>query len=488
MTLASNAHGYEDLLRRCFSETVVKKDPTRSKFFSALGIPSYLRDWLVMRFADSQGEVSIDDVRHYVDKNIPRKEQWKGLLAEMTQGGSPLRILAKIRADVDVQTREGLFALPDLSFPAKKYEATIDTMLLAKKHKELMDSNEIWGVIDLEWRLIQLHGWAKEKGSVVLKDFKLFRPYRVDLDYYREARAAFTLSQWLEVLLSAVDYNPAGFVDESKKLAMLYRLLPFIEKRLNIIELAPKGTGKSYLYSQISKYGWLVSGGSLSRARLFYDIGKKQNGLITRYDYVSLDEIQSISFPDVEEMRGALKGYLESGEFRVGDHRDIGEAGLVLLGNISENLMDERRNMFIELPKLFHESALLDRFHGFVRGWRIPRMRENMKANGWALNAEYFSEILHALREDIRYRHVVDSLLDIPRGADTRDTEAVKRLATAFTKLLFPHVTTAEEMPVSEFETYCLKPALDMRGVIRRQLSIMDREYHPEMPEIKVQG
>lgn len=206
---------------------------------------------------------------------------------------------------------------------------------------------------------------------------------------------------------------------------------------------------------------------------------------MSRYDYVALDEIQSISFPDEEEVRGALKGYLESGEYRVGDYRGVGEAGFVLLGNISEDNMNENTNMFRELPAIFHESALIDRFHGFIKGWHVPRMRENMKAEGWGLNVEYFSEILHALRSEIRYRAVVDELLEVPKGADTRDTEAIKRLATGFLKLLFPHALSVNEIEINQFNEYCLNPARMMRATIRKQLHLMDAEYGDTLPEIK---
>ncbi|SHI81997.1 TIGR02688 family protein [Desulfofundulus thermosubterraneus DSM 16057] len=232
---------------------------------------------------------------------------------------------------MDVKTGEGLFSLPDLGFPGRKYEAMIADHVLREKKDVLFASSETWGIVELEWRMERILG-RQEEGRVFLIDFKPFRPYRVDLEFYQEARKEFNLEEWIDILLMAVDYNPAGFLSNEEKLTMLSRLLPFVEKRVNIIELAPKGTGKSYLFSQISKYGWLVSGGSISRARLFYDLSRRSTGLVSRYDYVALDEIQSISFPDEEEVRGALKGYLESGEYRVGDYRGVGEAGFVLLG------------------------------------------------------------------------------------------------------------------------------------------------------------
>ena len=160
-------------------------------------------------------------------------------------------------------------------------------------------------------------------------DFTPFCPYTIDLEYYKAARKNFTVEEWIDVLISAFDYNPNGYYGQKQKMAMIKRMLPFVEKRINLVELAPKETGKSYVFSQISKYGWLVSGGSISRPKMFYDISKKTPGLVSKFDYVALDEIQSIKFKDEMEMQGALKGYLENGEYRVGDYRGIGYAGFI---------------------------------------------------------------------------------------------------------------------------------------------------------------
>lgn len=484
MTVTQNLQ-FPEKLRSVFSEHLVYKSAHKNKSLQALGIPSYLRDWLVKRFSDENGAIDIDEVNHFVKSHIPRRKDWEALKSRMVNDAESIRLLVKIRSEIDVKTGEGLFSLPDLGFPTKKYQAIIPKSLANDQRNALIRNPETWGVIDLKWDRIEIEG-QKEEGRVFIAAFKPFCPYEVELDYYQEARRDFSLEEWIDVLIMAIDYNPGGFLSINEKLAMLTRLTPLVERRLNLVELAPKGTGKSYLFSQISKHGWLVSGGSVSRARLFYDISKSKIGLVGIHDYVALDEIQSISFPDVEEIRGALKGYLESGEFRVGDSKNVGEAGLILLGNIDQSLMNENRNMFRELPHMFHESALLDRFHGFIRGWDIPRMTESMKAEGWGLNVEFFSEILHALRADLRYRGIVDRMLDVPAGSDTRDTEAVKRIATSYMKLLFPHWTKIEEVDPPQFEEYCLNRAMKMRSIIRRQLNIMDQEYPDTMPEIKI--
>jgi ATP-dependent Lon protease len=436
-----------------------------------------------MRFSDEQGRVNMDEVHDYVKTTIPQRADWEALKGRMVDEGLPIRFLARAQVQVDVRTGEGLFSLPDLGFPQRKYEAVIDRPVVRAKRDHLLQSAETWGVVELEWRLERV-GNSQEEGHVFMVGFDAFQPYDVDPVFFSDARSEFTLEEWIDQLLMAVDYNPAGFITLGEKLTMLARLLPFVEKRLNLIELAPKGTGKSYMFSQISKYGWLVSGGSISRARMFHNIQSNQPGLVSRHDYVALDEVQTITFTNDEEMRGALKGYMESGEYRIGEHHGVGEAGIVLLGNIDHENMRVDRVMFRELPPSFQESALIDRFHGFIKGWNIPRMRENMKAEGWGLNTEYMSEILHGLRGDVRYRSTVEDLIHVPRGSDTRDTEAVRRMATAWLKLLFPHATSPEMVNRDEFRRYCLGPAMEMRGTIRQQLHRMDSEYSDAMPGI----
>ncbi len=462
---------------------IVYKDPDQNKFFASLSIPPYLRDWMIMRFADNDGKVSLDEVSNFVKENVPSKKDWELLKSKMIKEGERVKFLAKLRVEIDVKTGEGFFSLPDLGFPRRKREALVSGTVLSEYSRELLTDSETWGVIECTWNPFGLSG-KEGDGVIQMIGYTPFQPYIIDIDFFRDVRKEFTINEWIDLLLLAVDYNPAGFLDTRQKLTMLSRLLPFVEKRVNLIELAPKGTGKSYLMSQISKHGWLVSGGSISRARLFFHISRNTRGLVSRYDYVAFDEVQTISFPDSDEVKGALKGYLESGEYRVGDYRGVGDAGLVLMGNIPDEKMNINTNMFTELPATFQESALIDRFHCFIKGWNIPRMRESMKAKGWALNVEYFSEVMHALRKEIIYPGIVDLILEIPKSSDTRDTTAIKRICSGFLKLLFPHVKCKEDVNGEEFKTYCLEPALQMRGTIKRQLSIMDSEYTCEVPNI----
>lgn len=473
-------------LRNCFDEMVVYKDLKKSNFFSALSLPSFMRDWLLKKFEDENGHFDSDELGRFVRTYLPRKDDWTAIKNQVVIEHERVKFLAKVSVDIDIRTGEVSFALPDFGLSSK--DTIIEDSVWQNCKDDLVRGRETWGMVEIGYRAPDCYDmeFAKNKakganhGKIKLTAFKTFCPYTIDVDYYKEARREFTTTEWFDVLLGAVDYNASGYLgDEEQKLTMLTRLLPFVEKRLNLIELAPKGTGKSYLFGRVSRFGWLSSGGVMSRAKMFYDQNKRTEGLVSGNDFITLDEVQTISFTDIDEMRAALKGYLESGIFTVGNYEGKADAGVILCGNIKKETMDADgySNMFEELPFVFHESALIERFHGFIKGWNIPRMNDDLKIAGWALNSEYFCSIMHELRDDMSYRAIVDELIEVPEAADTRDTEAVKRIATAYLKLLFPQVRSADDITAREFKRYCLDRARKMRDTIKYQLGILDVEY-----------
>lgn len=471
-------------LREYFDDMTVYKNLRKSNFFSALSLPSFLRDWLLKKFADDNGEFDIEELSLYIKRFLPKKDDWVSIKDRIIVDCEKVKFLAKISVDIDIRSSNVSFALPD--FGLTKKQTIIEQLVWDNCKDELIGGKETWGIVELGYRPFISN---TEPGKIRLISFQTFCPYQIDVEYYKDVRNKFTTKEWIDILLGAIDYNAEGYDKENEKLTMLTRLLPFIEKRLNLIELAPKGTGKSYLFGRVSKYGWLSSGGVMSRAKMFFDQTKREQGLVCGNDFVALDEVQTISFTNVDEMRAALKGYMESGVFTVGNYEGTADSGIVLLGNIKEENMSEYENMLGELPPLFHESALIDRFHGFIKGWDIPRMHDDLKINGWALNSEYFSEIMHLLREDISYRAIVDELVIVPEKADTRDTEAVKRICTAFVKLLFPNIRNATEVDLLEFKKYCLKPAATMRSIIKNQLGILDVEFRGKsIPRFEIRG
>ena len=481
----------EDKVRDVFADMVVLKDPQRSEYFSNLSIPSYMRDWLVMKFSDDDGAIDYDSVRRYIKRYIPSKEDFEQFKFQMVNGDT-VQFLARVRVSVDVKTGKTMFELPDFGGARGGASGVVAPNVAEEWQETLLHESENWGIITLSW--LQEGTSAKPKGVIRMMDYKPFCPYTVDLDFYREARREFDIHEWIDVIINAVDYNPDGYLDEegniseSTKLYFLRRLLPFVEKRVNLIELAPKGTGKSYVFEKISKRGWLISGGTVSRASLIYDNAKKTGGLLTRFDYVGFDEVQSITFQNPGQIQQALKHYMEFGEIKGFDAMLTADAGVIVLGNINADRFDINTNMVEHISDVFGESATLDRFHGFIPGWKIPRLTTGLIAKGWAINTEYFAEVMHALRDDLSYAGVVDALLHVPNRADKRHTTAIKRLCTALLKLLFPHVQTPQDIDREDFVKYCLEPAIEMRRVIYRQLCIIDpKEYavaSKDIPEI----
>lgn len=464
-----------DKLRDCFDEMVVYKDLRKSNFFSALGLPSFLRDWLLKRFADEDGAIDIEELKEFIRTYIPDKEEWVRIKDRIINDAERVKLLTRISVDISIKTGEITFSLPD--FGLTNRETMIDPITWDQYRNELTSGREIWGVVQLAYRPPNLEAKPKLPGKIRLIGFTDFCPYTINLEYYKDVRSEFTTSEWIDALLGAIDYNADGYENEEQKLAMLTRLLPFVEKRLNLIELAPKGTGKSYVFGHVSKFGFLTDGGKVTRAKMFYDTVRKTPGFIVGNDYVAIDEVKLVQFSDVNEMRSIMQGYMEYGQFNVGGYEIKSDAGVIFLGNIAQDNMDEYGNMFSELPPLFRESALVDRIHGFLKGWDVPRMNDDLKLSGWALNSEYFCSILHELRDDVGYRAIVDWVVEVPERADTRDTEAVKRIATAYLKLLFPNVRSVRDLDPLEFMRYCLRPATRMRKIIKRQLGILDPEF-----------
>lgn len=463
----------ENKLRKFFPETTVYKAPAITAMFKAASIPSFMRDWILKKKAGDDGKIEdLIALQNYVGQIVPSRDALLALKDEARELGASRKFLTRIEIRFDTPTDTFTFAIPDLGL--KHGETLIPSHVWDRIKSEVIATGCGWGLVQLGY---QPPGQGHKKGHVLLHSYRNFCPYKVDISSFKQARAAFTVREWIHVIFGALDYNPQAFVDARQKVTFLSRILPFVEPRLNLVELAPKGTGKSYIFGQVGKYGWLISGGTVSRAKLFGDLQGRAPGLIEGNDFVALDEIQSLHFTEPGELQGGLKAYMESGEVTVGKTRNTGKAGIILLGNIPAEEMDESKDMFKVLPEIFHESALLDRFHGFISGKHIPRMNQDMIFKGWALNSEYFCEILHKLREPaeaLHFRAIAESLITYPQNSDTRDTEAVLRLTTAWLKLLFPHIKSADDISNVEFANWCLEPAVNMRAIIRKQLARID--------------
>ena len=456
------------------AQALYKDSSSTNNLFVGRNLPSFVKDYLLKRYAKGE-DIDRAELTRFLDTVMPTGDIRSKLIA-----GDIVTLLTRFTINVDLVHGIRRFGIADLGI--KQKEGQIPDHIAEKYPNELVDG-EIWGIIKI---CLQPDDDGK-KNHVEMIDFKPFKPYKsVDVNFFKEVRKYFTTEEWIDLLISSIEYEPDGFESFHQKLEFLTRLLIFVEPKLNVVELAPKGTGKSYVFLNVSKYGWLQGGGKITRAKLFYDISKDQMGMLKNHDFVAFDEIQTIILQDPFELRGALKTYLEAGKTTIGNKEFTSECGLMLMGNIQLN--EFRRPVaskyFEELPETFRESALLDRFHCFIEGWYLPRIDKSMIYKGWTMNVEYFSEVMHGLRTQTQYGDLFDQLVEFNSKLSMRDFNAVKRIATAYMKLFFPHWTTVEDVNISEFDTFCLQPAIHRRGIINQQLHLIDPEYSSMSPEI----
>ena len=465
-----------------FADECIYKESSIYSCFNGYNVPSFIKDWLLKRYTTNDRTPDIIKIKKFLNNHIPSKDDD---IKKRLMQNEQVKVLVRVLIEPDLKTNIFRFAIPDLGI--RLSDGRVSTYLMSKGD---IKCGENWGIVILEY----VPPYEKEHGYTEMVSFQSFKPYKPEYDYFCRARNEFSIEEWIDFLLTCMEYNPNSeqFNTIEKKITFLSRLLVFVEPNLNMIELAPKGTGKSYVFNNISKYGWHISGGKVTRAKLFYDMNTQTPGLLASYDFVAMDEIKTIEFDNPAEILGGLKNYLESGIYTVGKTRQTSACGMILLGNIDLNEQGYPLNRiyFNELPKFFHDTALLVRFHGFIEGWKLPTMQEDLIFNGYTLNIEYFSEILTMRRIKPEYGEIVKKFLVVPNDADTRDKKAIIKLATGYLKLLFPHVRSEYDISPSDFYAYCFLPAYEKRKLVKQQLSYMDPQYEKSalMPDIKVKG
>lgn len=461
---------FESKAKDYYGEVVINKGLMGKAGFGARAIPVYVGEWIISQFMDGD-ELSEDgraEIVNTISKYLPQKADKNTILNRLMEQ-EEVRILDDFRVSVNLERNTH-----DLSIPL----LDVNNGMV---QKDIIDNNPMllktgmWGLGTL--RYVPPDGEDIKKGQVWMVEFKAFQTPGVDLDYFRDSRKHFDIDEWIDLLVSSCQFNP-DVHRLSQKLLLLSRIIPLVEPRVNITELAPKGTGKSFVFDNISRYAAVIPGGKLSAPALFFNSNTKQIGLIPRYDVVVVDEIQKIHTDASGEAMAALKMYLESGRYRrATGSLGTSESGFVMLGNItlgSNRLpLYESDGIFKELPSALQESAFIDRIHGLIEGWFMPRVSRNTPSRTLGFKGDFFSEVLHELRVDLRYADYVSQSLHLPQSEDMRDNKAIARLAEGFLKLLFPDLVLSEE----EFITYCVNPAVRMRQQIRDELSKIDQEY-----------
>ncbi|MEO0073391.1 MAG: BREX system Lon protease-like protein BrxL [candidate division WOR-3 bacterium] len=470
LSLSDDKASLADKVQRVFGSLAIDKQRLPMSQLQKRGVPGYVAEWLLEMLAPGMGPLTLSEaehVREWTAKWIPRPED-QNLIKSRLQRGDIVKVLTPVQVEVILKrhrqervARMPLLGIDDAHISDAQVEQFPDLL-----------RQGMWGIVEL----------INTGDGVAIISFKPMQA-RVDLSLYKEARCAFDFDEWLDLMVLSMGYAPESFSPQ-QKILLVMRLLPLVQKSMHLVELAPKGTGKSYVYENISPHVRLLSGGNVSPAVLFVNNASGQWGLLARFAVVVLDEVQTLKFERPKEIVGGLKGFLANGRLtRGGMYETASDCGLVLLANIA---LDDRqqpvRYPYVgELPEFLQETAFLDRVKGLIPGWELPKLQSKHLACSVGLKSDFFGDVLLALRNDLGPDQLCKQRIHVEGAAAIRNENAVRDIASGMTKILFPH----GEFTDRDFYRYCVKPAVRLRQLIWEQLYDLDPEYRQYGRELK---
>ncbi len=448
--------GLDDLLNRHFPGKVVRKDLTKLVKEGA-NVPVYVLEYLLGSYCASNDETLIEEglrtVKKVLAENYVRPDEAEKVKSTIRERGS-LKIIDKVTVTLNERRDVYESLLSNLGVKGVEVESGI-----VKKFEKLLVGG-IWCIVTLEYFFEE-----DQKGSpFLLRDLKPIQMPNMDLEELFQGRRAFTEQQWIDALLRSTGMEPTNF-QERVKWHLLARMIPLVENNYNCCELGPRGTGKSHIYKEISPNSILISGGQTTVANLFYNMARRQVGLVGLWDVVAFDEVAGISFKDKDGVQ-IMKDYMASGSFARGRDAINAYASMVFVGNINQpvDTLVKTSHLFAPFPEPMIDSAFFDRFHAYIPGWEIPKMRPEFFTNQFGLIVDYLAEFLREMRKR-NFGDAINKHFKLGRDLNQRDTIAVKHTVSGLLKLLYPN----EEYD-KEAVRRCLEYALEARRRVKEQL------------------
>ena len=444
-----------------FDGYIVRKDLVR-RFARQYPVPTYVCEFLLGRYCASINEDEIQEGLGIVERQLKDRAVRSGeeelFKARARETGS-VKLIDIISARLDAKTDSYVASLPSLQLK----DVSIDDKLV--RDNERMLTGGFYAEIDLSYDA----GIAQEKNGRPFTASAL-RPIQLSkrdvLDALCAGRRKFSTADWKKFLLRSVGLEPSAMTERNKD-AMLLRMIPFVENNYNLVELGPRGTGKSHLYQQISPYAHLVSGGKATVARMFVNNANGQRGLVCLYDVVCFDEVSGVSF-DQKDGVNIMKGYMESGEFSRGKESIRAEGGVVMVGNFDVDVQHQQRvgHLFGPLPpEMRDDTAFMDRIHAYLPGWDLPKVNRELLTNRFGLVSDFLSECWNQLRKQSR-QSVLQGRVHLGGALSGRDTTGVQKTISGLIKLVSPN----PDVPVSdEVLEWALRLALECRRRVKEQ-------------------
>ncbi len=445
-----------------FDGYLVRKDLVR-KYSRQYPVPTYVVEFLLGRYCATTDEQEIEDGLAIVERQLADRAVRTGeeeLFKARARDRGSIKLIDIVKARLDARTDSLIAELPSLALR----DVRIDDDLVKKHERMLTDG--FYAEITLSYDA----AIAQEKNG---------RPFAIDglraiqlskadvLGTLLRGRSELTCSEWKRLLLRSIGLEPAALSERAQMIALL-RMAPFVERNYNLVELGPRGTGKSHLFQQISPYAHLISGGRATVAKMFVNNANGQRGLVCQYDVVCFDEISGVSF-DQKDGVNILKGYMESGEFSRGKESIRAEGGIAMVGNLDVEVAHQQRvgHLFSPLAAdMRNDTAFMDRIHAYVPGWDFPKLNPNEHfTNHFGLVSDYLSECWSRLRVGSRLP-TLQGRVNYGGALSGRDITAVNKTVSALLKLLYPD--PAMEVPEKELEEL-VRVALEVRRRVKEQ-------------------
>lgn len=443
-----------------FEGYIVRKDLVRT-FARQFPVPTYVVEFMLGRYCASTDPDEIEEGLEIVQRQLSSRTVRAGE-----------EELFKARAYKDGSAK--LIDIVSVKFVEKEngYLASLPSLNLNKVRipDKIVDDNErlltggFYAEVTLEYDSIIAEEKVNAFGIAELRPIQMSK--RNVLDVMTEARKNYTSDEWRDFLIRSIGLEPNALSQRAKD-AILLRMVPFVERNYNMVELGPRGTGKSHLFQQISPYAHLISGGKATIAKMFVNNASGQRGLVCQYDVVCFDEVSGISF-DTKEGVNIMKGYMESGEFSRGKESIRADGSLVFVGNFDVDVEHQQRvgHLFGPLPaEMRDDTAWMDRIHCYLPGWDVPKMSKELTTDHFGLVSDFFSECMTRLRFQSRVS-AMQNRVYLGGALSGRDSNAVNKTVSGLLKLMYPDA----ELSVSDEDLeWATRLGLEVRRRVKEQ-------------------
>jgi len=455
----------DDKINDVFAGLVVRKDLVKTVKGNAI-VPSYVLEYLLGQYCATNDEDTIQSGIEMVkkilrDHYVHRNEA--GLVrSTIKEKGRKHKVIDRV--SVELNDKAAVYEAEFSNLGIKKVLVDSGTI---KEHPKLLVGG-VWCIADIEYEPSE----DKNVTPWTLSSLKPIQLSHFDYESYLAAREKFTTAEWIDLLIQSMGFNPEMF-GERNKILQIIRLIPYCERNYNIIELGPKGTGKSHIYSEFSPHGILISGGEVSVPKLFVNNSNGKIGLVGYWSVVAFDEFAGKAKKVDKALVDIMKNYMANKSFSRGIETLGAEASMVFVGNTAHTVpyMLKHSDLFEEVPTMYHDSAFLDRLHFYLPGWEIDIIRGEMFSSGYGFVVDYIAEILRSLRND-DYSNRYQEHFTLSNDISTRDRDGIHKTFSGLMKILFP----SDNATVEEIEQM-LKIAIEGRKRVKDQLLRIDSTY-----------